>query len=397
MHKPDTITNDYPSYQSITLKFRNQDINIITKVGIPHWNLLAASQALIAEHIEIKSHQKVAYIGYGNGAGLIYLACNHPEAQFWGIDPNSVALEAASRSLEVNALRNVELTPLPSLLENLREKIDIVIIEITKGRELNRRWLIEGFHLISQNGRIFLSGSNDEGIRSVSDDLEALYNKTNVVDYKKGNRLISANEKRDFLELPDWFSAPGLSPGTWKEIQAPYLPNHMTLSTLPGLFSANLLDRGTCFLLDHVSIKPGEVILDFGCGWGAIGIWAAIRSAGQVDMIDNNLLAIACAERNCVRLGLKNVAVFASDNISAVMNKRYDCILSNPPFHIGRKVDYSITNHFISQSSQVLKKHGKLIIVANSFIRYDRKLQEYFKRVSCLAADANYQIWQAEN
>ena len=62
-----------------------------------------------------------------------------------------------------------------------------------------------------------------------------------------------------------------------------------------------------------VQIPPGAKVLDAGCGYGIIGLFAAVEGAGLVHLVDNNLLAVeACRETLSVN-GIKNAEVSAGD------------------------------------------------------------------------------------
>jgi len=87
-------------------------------------------------------------------------------------------------------------------------------------------------------------------------------------------------------------------------------------------------------------IAAGRVrrILDLGAGSGAIAL-ACARAfpRARVDACDISAAALAVCRRNVQRLRLgSRVRVIRSDHFSAVRRRRYDIIVSNPPY-VGRR------------------------------------------------------------
>jgi 16S rRNA (guanine1207-N2)-methyltransferase len=70
-------------------------------------------------------------------------------------------------------------------------------------------------------------------------------------------------------------------------------------------------------------------------------------------------------------------------------------VLTNPPFHVGKAVDYEIARAFVVQTRRALRPGGQLVLVANQFIRYDQLLRLAFEQVACLAETRSYRVWQA--
>ena len=133
-----------------------------------------------------------------------------------------------------------------------------------------------------------------------------------------------------------------------------------TFKTDNNVFSKKGLDFGTRTLLESLDISTinGDV-LDFGCGYGPIGIYIASNTNSSVDMIDINERALNLA-RNNASINRVNVNIFESDIYSNI-NKKYDYIITNPPIRVGKKILYEI----LIGAKAYLKEKGHLIFVIN--------------------------------
>ena len=127
-----------------------------------------------------------------------------------------------------------------------------------------------------------------------------------------------------------------------------------------GIFSKKGLDFGTRTLLENIDLNKikGDV-LDFGCGYGPIGIYLKKAANANVDMIDINKRALNLASKNA-KLNNVNINVFKS-NIYENVTKKYDFIVTNPPIRVGKKILYDILFGAVNH----LKDEGKLWLVVN--------------------------------
>ena len=133
---------------------------------------------------------------------------------------------------------------------------------------------------------------------------------------------------------------------------------HLKFIVDNGVFSKKGLDFGTRTLLENIQDIKGDV-LDFGCGYGPIGIFVKKTSSSNVDMIDINDRAISLAKKNA-KLNEVDVNIFKS-NIYENIDKKYDYIITNPPIRVGKKILYEI----LFKAKEYLKENGKLLFVIN--------------------------------
>ena len=127
-----------------------------------------------------------------------------------------------------------------------------------------------------------------------------------------------------------------------------------------GVFSKKGLDFGTRTLLESLPIdKINGNILDFGCGYGPIGIYLSKVTNSNVDMIDINERSLNLANKNA-KLNNVNVNIFKS-NIYENITKKYNYIISNPPIRVGKEILYKI----LFEAKNYLSEDGEMWIVVN--------------------------------
>ena len=127
-----------------------------------------------------------------------------------------------------------------------------------------------------------------------------------------------------------------------------------------NVFSKKYLDFGTRTLLESIDTSDitGDV-LDFGCGYGPIGIIIKSNCKCNVDMIDINSRAINLSIKNA-KLNRVEANIFLSDIYSNI-DKKYDFIITNPPIRVGKKILYEI----LFGAKDYLKENGSLYLVIN--------------------------------
>lgn len=146
----------------------------------------------------------------------------------------------------------------------------------------------------------------------------------------------------------------------------------LTFHSTWGLFSPTAVDEGSRLLIEEMEIHPSDSILDIGCGYGAIGLFAAaLAPQGTADLVDKDFVAVNYAKKNASANHLQNATPYLSNLLSHVApDKKFDVILSNPPAQGGREL-LSILLH---DSKKHLNPNGRIYLVTVS------GLKEFVKR-----------------
>jgi 16S rRNA (guanine1207-N2)-methyltransferase len=251
-----------------------------------------------------------------------------------------------------------------------QEKFDLLLMYIPKAKIEIEYLLANLTPYLKENAEIILVGEKKCGIKSVSALLSPYSDRSNTIDSARHCSLVYAqlNKPVTPFEQQQWI----------KDYQLNINNVSLTIRSLPGVFSFGELDEGSALLLNNLPTQLVGEGLDFGCGAGVLSCYLLKQHPQlKLDLIDVNVYALESARLTLKQNNLQ-ANVFASDVFSNV-DKRYDLLLSNPPFHSGQKTSYEAAETFINQSVDFLNKKGRLTIVANKFLRYEPLLMAAYK------------------
>jgi len=160
----------------------------------------------------------------------------------------------------------------------------------------------------------------------------------------------------------------------------------------PGIFAWDRIDTGTALLADALPALKGKGI-DLGCGYGALAT-VVLRSTAVTNlrMVDLDRRAIDAAQQN---VSDERASFEWADVRTLEADGTLDFVVSNPPFHDGGIEDKRLGQKFIRKSAELLKKGGVAWIVANRHLPYEKDLNEVFKRVTMVADQNGFKIFEA--
>lgn len=166
----------------------------------------------------------------------------------------------------------------------------------------------------------------------------------------------------------------------------------LVFETAPSLFSPKGLDPGTRAMLRHARFEPGDKVLDLGCGYGPVGVYAALVVKPEaVWMVDIDPVAVDYARRNLRLNGAEGASVVQSDGFADVREAGFTKILCNPPYH----TDFSVPKHLIEKGFNRLTIGGTLWMVTKRDAWYRNKLRSIFGKVQ-VHEEAGYFVFEAK-
>lgn len=166
------------------------------------------------------------------------------------------------------------------------------------------------------------------------------------------------------------------------------------LMTDTGVFSRHRVDYGTRLLIESMDVPERGQVLDLGCGYGPIGIAAALLQPGvQVTMVDINERAVELAKENARRLRLGRVEVYVSDGFAVLGDRRFDRVYCNPPIRAGKEQVYRL----LSEAAGHLADKGQVWVVVQKKQGADslkRELARHFREVSDVARSGGFHVYR---
>lgn len=259
------------------------------------------------------------------------------------------------------------------------------VVRLPKGREALEMTLHAVAARLRPDGRAWLVGANDEGIKAAPKRAEAVFSEVVTVDTRRHCRLFEMTGPREARgALDDWaVTCEGEIDGRQR-----------TWVSFPGLFAHGRLDPGTAQLLAALpEVKPGDRVLDFACGAGIVAMAIAARQPdAALDLLDIDALALEAARRNVPGAARR----IGSDGWAGVpADASYDLIVSNPPLHAGKGADQRALTELMTRSPAQLTRDGRLLLVTQKTVALREPLTAAFRQVRIVRDAAGYRVWEA--
>lgn len=156
----------------------------------------------------------------------------------------------------------------------------------------------------------------------------------------------------------------------------------------PGLFASGSIDKGTELLLESLpTTLRHKTVLDMACGSGIVS--SALKSLGveKIAACDAHLLSV-----QATRSILGDSAVRWDFMGSSFRKSFCDVIVTNPPFHLGKKTLALIGRRWIAECHRLLKDNGRVYLVHNKHLDYLAHAKDYFSETEVIAQNASFQV-----
>lgn len=279
-----------------------------------------------------------------------------------------------------NNVKNIDVYSNLLVSQEMTKYCDTIIYYWPKDKSEAKFQLMNIISFFPINTEIFIVGNNSSGIRSAPSILKK-WIQIDKIDHGKHSILISGFiKKKTIFILENFFKT-----HTWK---------NLIIKSLPGVFGHKKIDVGSQLLASTFSKGITGKVLDIGSGTGFLSACILYDSPNAIlTLVDNNISALKCSQ-STLDSNKFNGRVVCSDLYSNIF-KKFNLIISNPPFHNDLKIHFNIIEKIIRYSREYLMLKGELRFVTNSCFNYDSLLKKFFKEYCILKKTNKYKVYQA--
>lgn len=268
----------------------------------------------------------------------------------------------------------------------------LVLLLPPRQRDEARALFAQAVRLAAGGGVVVACQPNNEGARSGEADLQSLAGPL---------RSASKHKCRVYWTEPLTSRVDAALAAQWSALDATRPAAGGAMLSRPGLFAWDRVDAASALLAERLPPGLAGRVADLGAGYGYLACEIVRRCAGvaSLDLYEAEARAREPAEAN-LRAALAGSARaiearFHWHDVTRGLPRRYDAIVSNPPFHQGRADEPALGRAFIEAAADALEPHGMLLLVANRHLAYEATLAARFAAVRSLVERDGFKVIEA--
>ncbi|MEQ1580408.1 MAG: class I SAM-dependent methyltransferase [Steroidobacteraceae bacterium] len=269
------------------------------------------------------------------------------------------------------------------------ETYPLVLVLPPRQRDESRALMARAIASIRPGGIVVASASNNEGARSAEADLTQL---AGSVDGMIKNKC------RVFWTPPLQGPPNPTLLAEWLALDAVQPIEGGRFMSRPGIFAWDRIDPASQLLADQLPADLHGAAADLGAGFGFLSAKLLERcpKIASVDLYEAEGRALDVAKTNLAGFVSRATLEFKWHDVTSGLPRRYDVIVTNPPFHTQNRVDRpDIGRRFIAVAAASLNPGGSLWMVANRHLPYEEVLADNFARVRKVAEKDGFKIIEA--
>lgn len=251
------------------------------------------------------------------------------------------------------------------------------VVFAQRARDASRAAVARAASLVGAGGAIWVDGARTDGIDSLLKDL-------------RGRVELSPPLAKSHGKIAHFINAGAEAFADWRARDLVPVDGFVTR---PGVFSADGVDRGSALLAAELPLDLKGKVADLGAGWGWLSARILDRQGVSVlHLVEADQVALDCARRNVTD---PRARFHWEDATTFNPGQRLDAVVMNPPFHVSRSADPGLGVAFIKAAAAMLAPQGRLIMVANRHLPYEKTLAALFRHVEEISVEGGFKVLAA--
>jgi 16S rRNA G1207 methylase RsmC len=173
-----------------------------------------------------------------------------------------------------------------------------------------------------------------------------------------------------------------------RQVEVNHYSRNLVFDTCYGVFNAETLDEGSRALLETMKPNgPVKRLLDLGCGWGGMAVFAAqIHEVERLTLVESNARALSMARRNIERHDLLSQTRFRHEaKCESILecpdeDGCYDAVIANLPY----ATDHRVAGLFVRASHKALKTGGQAWLVSKPDPCLEDRISDVYGQVNVM-------------
>lgn len=312
----------------------------------------------------VTEHMRVAFLRAMHGPEL----SSYPAAKQWAMEQSFAPY--------ADILREGGYAVSPERIAE-EGQYDVVLYAATRFAEENLASLARAWRMLKTGGWLLTAQHNDLGAKR----LDALVKQL-------GERHSLSKHHCRAIAVRKTAATPAVL-AEWLVADAPRQVEDAPLTAAPGMFSWRKTDAASRLLIEALPKSLSGKGADICAGWGYLS-WALLESRagiGHITLIE--------AEKRALDLAWQNLAAHAgkaeflwADATRPLAGGPYDWAVMNPPAHDMLQTAPEASAAIFRAAAEALKGGGKLWLVANRHLPYERTLDGLFGH-QCITHENN--------
>ncbi len=284
---------------------------------------------------------------------------------------------------QAGAIQLSPLVPGSVALEGLPEhSLDDMTILAPPGTIERRHVMAHALRALAEDAPLTVLAPKDKGGSRLRKELEA-FGCSVAEDARRHHRICTTARPAAPAGLDEAMAA-----------GAPRLVEPLGLWSQPGVFAWDRIDPGSALLLEHLPPLAGRGA-DLGCGIGVLSRAAlATPAVAELTLVDIDRRAVEMARRNVADERARFLWADLRHGVPGLAG--LDFIVTNPPFHDGGAEDRALGQAFVRRAASLLRRGGRLLLVANRHLPYEAVLKASFRSVVLRVEGGGYKVYEAE-